>query len=65
MQLLPHGTQLLPPVNPARIPPQPGNRPQRKTASEQLIDHHRELLPTRLAQVRACDPAPVRLEYVL
>jgi hypothetical protein len=35
--------------------------PQRKTASEQLIDLQ-ELLPMRLARVRAGDPASGRLD---
>jgi hypothetical protein len=49
MQLLQRGMQELP-------------RPQRKTASEQLMDQQ-ELLPMRLARVRAGDPASGRLEY--
>jgi hypothetical protein len=48
MQLLPRGMQKLP-------------RPQRKTAPEQLMDQQ-ELLPMRLARVRAGDPASGRLE---
>jgi hypothetical protein len=51
MQLLPHGPQDLPRMTVQRFPHQSGNR-QRKTASEQLVDH-KELLPMRLAQVRA------------
>jgi len=50
MQLLPHGTQELPRIG--QFPPDLKSVPQRKTASEKLIDHQ-ELLPMRLAQVRA------------
>ena len=51
MQLLPHGTQDLPRMTLHGFAPTE-NPSQRKTASEQLIDHQ-ELLPMRLAQVRA------------
>ena len=50
MQLLPRGMQEL-------------LRPQRKTASEQLMGQQ-ELLPMRLARVRAGDPTSGRLELL-
>ena len=62
MQLLPHGMQELLRMTLQGFCHQAENRPQRKTAAEQLIDQ-RKLLPMRLAQVRAGNPASQRLEY--